>query len=273
MKKRNWRIKFHYSFIIMLALSLLFDLFWLFLIYFICLFLHECCHGYIAKKLGYKIGIIKLSFSGAILEAESDEFSFSDEIKIALAGPVFNLCFAFIIISVWWIFPESYNYTLDLCIVNLVIFAFNILPFFPLDGGRILLAFLSKKLVRNEAVKISRLITVVFSIVLFFIFIVSLFYVPAFTFGTASANLIMSVFAEDKTAVYKRCFYSKRKYERVKKFGIEARFILVNEEINNFRLYNMLDARHYTIFLLVNDRMQTMRRITETQLLEELSSE
>ena len=53
--------------------------------------LHEYFHGLVAKKLGYKIGKIKLLATGAALEAESDEFSFDDEIKIAISGPLFNL--------------------------------------------------------------------------------------------------------------------------------------------------------------------------------------
>ena len=88
--------------------------------------MHEACHAIIAAKLGYKIGRINLLFSGAVLEAESDEFTFSDEIKISASGPLFNLAFAFLIVAFWWIWPESYNYTLDLCIVNFAIFVFNI---------------------------------------------------------------------------------------------------------------------------------------------------
>lgn len=270
MKMFKSHIKLHYSFLIMLVLSLLTDLFWLFLLYFICLIFHELCHALVAKKLGYKIGCINLLFSGAVLEAEGDEFTFSDEIKIAIAGPLFNLCFAFLIIAFWWLFPESYNYTLDLCVINFVIFAFNILPFFPLDGGRILLALLCKKLSRAEGVKISKIITIVFAVMLFLIFVISLFYAPAFTFGTASVNLIMSAFAEDKSAVYKRWLTVQHKKDRIRKNGLETRFVTVGENINNFILYKMLDARHYTVFLVVNDCFETKKRITETQLLQEL---
>ena len=273
MKKLKCYIKVHYSFLFLFALSIVFQLSWLFALYFICLILHEACHAFVAKKLGYKIGRINLLFSGAILEAESDEFSFSDEIKISLAGPLFNISLAFLIVAFWWIYPESYNYTMDLCIINFAIFAFNILPFFPLDGGRILLAFLSKKTSRSEALKIVKWITVVFSFLLFIVFIISLFICPAFAIGTASVNLMMGAFATDKSAVYKRCYFSLIKLERVKRNGLETRYLLASKNMDNFSLYKMTDARHFTIFLLVDDNFNIVRRVTESDLYNSLQTE
>ena len=245
MKKHNFYIKFHYSFLLLFLLSVLFDLFWLFVIYFVCLIMHEACHAIIAAKLGYKIGRINLLFSGAVLEAESDEFTFSDEIKISASGPLFNLAFAFLIVAFWWIWPESYNYTLDLCIVNFAIFVFNILPFFPLDGGRILLAILSKKVSRAEAIKICRAITIVCSALLFVVFIISLFFCPAFSVGTASVNLMLSSFASDKSAVYKRCYFNERKLQRIKNGGLEVRNLIVSESCSMLALdeYNWATYR------------------------------
>ena len=270
MKKIKCYFKIHYSFLILFLLSIVFDILWLFILYFFCLILHEICHAICAKKLGYKIGRINLLFSGAILEAESDEFSFSDEIKIALAGPLFNLVIAFIIIAFWWIYPESYNFTLDLCIINLAIFAFNILPFFPLDGGRVLLAFLSKKLTRKEALTIVKLVTIVFSALLFVIFIISLFICPIFTIGTASVNLMMSAFATDKSASYKRCYFSVRKMERIRKYGVETRYLMVSKDLDFFKLYKLTDARHYTIFLLVDENFNIVKKLSEVDLFKNI---
>ena len=85
-KKINLYFSIHYSFILLFVLSLLFNLFWVFVSYFICLVLHELVHAVVAKRLGYKIGKIKLAATGATLEAESDEFGFSEEIKIAISA-------------------------------------------------------------------------------------------------------------------------------------------------------------------------------------------
>ena len=271
MKKLKFYIKIHYSFLFLFVLSVVFDLFWLFILYFICLVFHEACHALVANKLGYRIGRINLLFSGALLEAESDEFSFADEIKISIAGPFFNLAFAFLLIAFWWIYPESYNYTLDVCVINLAIFAFNILPFFPLDGGRILLAFLSKKTSREHALKIVKAITIVASFLLFVLFIVSIFICPLLSIGTASVNLMMSAFASDKSAVYKRCYFSLRKMDKIKKSGLETRYIMASKNADMLTLYKLTDARHFTIFLLVDDNFDVVKRITESEISKSLS--
>ena len=264
--KKTCYIKLHYSFIVLIILSIIFNLFWLFILYFLCLIAHEICHAICAKKLGYKIGRINLLFSGAILEAESDEFSFSDEIKIALAGPLFNLALSLMIVAFWWVYPESYDYTIDFCIINFAIFAFNILPFFPLDGGRILLAFLSKKITRKEALNIVKIITIVCSSFLFIVFIISLFYCPLFSIGTASVNLMMCAFASDKSASYKRCYFTIRKKQRIKKYGVETRYLMVDCDADYLKLYKMTDARHYTIFLLVDENLNVVKRVSEHEI-------
>ena len=57
--------------------------------YILSLFLHELCHFFVAKKLGYYPKKIKLNFFGAVLEGD-DDFVLKDELKIILAGPLFN---------------------------------------------------------------------------------------------------------------------------------------------------------------------------------------
>ncbi|MBQ3158202.1 MAG: site-2 protease family protein [Clostridia bacterium] len=265
-KKINLYFSIHYSFILLFVLSFLFNLFWVFVSYFICLVLHELVHAVVAKRLGYKIGKIKLAATGATLEAESDEFGFSEEIKIAISAPIFNLVLALLFVVFWWLIPESYNFTLDLFVVNLSIFAFNMLPIFPLDGGRVLLAFLSKKVERHVAVKITKTITIVISCLLFLIFILSLFFVPNFSIGIMAVSLFISGTIEDKNAVYKKCFYLSRKYERTKKRGLELRRVYISEELPKYKLLKMLDARFYTIFIIVNEHMQEIGIIKENEI-------
>lgn len=268
MKKRDFYFSVHYSFLIMIMSSFFTGMTWLILMYFICLVLHEGVHGLVAKKLGYKIGKIKLLATGAVLEAESDEFGFSDEIKIALSAPLFNLVLSLLIVVFWWLVPESYNFTLDLCIVNLAIFAFNMLPIFPLDGGRVLLGFLSKRLERAYAVKITKLITIILSICLFLIFVLSLFFTPNFSIGLTSISLFIGGVTEDKNAVYKRNLFSSRKAERMSKRGVEIRRLYVSVNMPKSKLFKLLDARHYTIFVLVDENLKEVAVIRESELLD-----
>lgn len=271
--KLNNYFSIHYSFLILLLASIIFNYAYLLILYFICLVLHELAHALVAKRLGYRIGKIKLMASGALLEAESDEFSFSDEILIAISGPLFNLLFCLVIVVFWWLVPESFNFTQDLCVINLAIFAFNVLPIFPLDGGRILLAVLSKKLERKYATKITKLIAIIISLLMFFVFVVSLFSMPNFNLAIMSVTLFSQAIAEDKQAVYRRAYFSKRKVERTKKNGVEVRLLYVNKNMPILKLYRMLDARHYTIFVLVDDNMKQTKLLKEDEVIKSLTNQ
>lgn len=272
MKKRkfNFPYSLHYSFIILLICSAVVGLLDLMILYFSCLVCHELAHAYMARKKGYQIGKIKLMATGAVLEAESDEFTFADEVLIALAGPVFNLLLCLIIIVLWWIKPEIYNYTQDLCVVNLAIFCFNMLPIFPLDGGRILLGLLSKKTERSQAVKIVKTISVILSFLLFIIFIVSLFASPIFSLGFMSITLFAGAISTDKDASYKRIFLQKRKQERVNKNGLEQRVLYVSKDRDIKTLIKLIDLRHYTTFFLVDEKMRVVCSYSEDQIIDKV---
>ena len=267
MKKRLLYFRLHYSFVIFLTVAFLFGQGVLFLQYFFYLICHELVHAYFAKRRGYKIGRIRLMATGAVLEAESDEFTFNDEIIIAISAPLFNLAVALFIVALWWIKPEIYNYTQDLCVINLALFGFNILPIFPLDGGRVLLAFLSKKLERKTAVKISRAITFCFSVLLFGLFVASIFVAPNFSLGLMAVTLCLGAISEDKMAVYKRSLMLVRKKARVKKNGLEVRTLYVSSKLSEQQLFSLLSPRVYTIFILVDDDLGVCGRIEEAQVL------
>lgn len=261
-------VSIHYSFIILMVSAFFIGVGKLILLYFICLVLHELVHALVAKKLGYKIGKIKLLATGAVLEAESDEFSFQDEILISLSAPTFNLCVSIILLGIWWIYPEVYNYTQDLLVINLAIFAFNILPIFPLDGGRVLLACLSKRNNRKTSVLITKFVAMLLSLFIFILFILSLFSSANFSLGVVSITLFVGAIAEDKKAVYKRILFLERKRIRSKTTGVEIRYIMVDEYINKAKLLKLINARFYTIFLLVDDNFCVKKQISEYDILK-----
>lgn len=267
-KKKIFGFGLHYSFIVLLIFCFATGQGFLCLLYFLCLLLHEMVHGIVARKRGYQIGKIKLLATGAVLEAESDEFAFNDEIIIALSAPLFNLAVFVFLVALWWIYPESYNHTQDLAVINLAIFAFNILPIFPLDGGRILLAWLSKRLERKTAVRVVRMVTCTLSCLLFLIFVFSIFSKPNFSLGMMSVTLFVSGIADDKNAVYKRALYLSRKFKRATRNGVEVRYVLVFEETPKEKLITLLSARFYTIFVLIDSKFNKVKEVEEKSLFE-----
>ena len=249
-KKQTNHIRFiiHPTMFILLFDSIVAGMFWLFLIYFVSIVYHEFAHAIISKKLGYKAEKIVLYPTGALLYGETDEFTFKDEILISLAGPIANLIVVVLFVFLWWIFPELYNYSSDIVVANLSLATFNLLPVFPLDGGRILLAILSTKFDRKTASKIARKIACVFSAVLFVIFVYSLFYFPNFQFGIMSIILFISSISEDKNLAIKRIAKTDIKRRKlvhglksvVLCFGIDATLKKIYDRIDNFAIYRIV---------------------------------
>ena len=179
--------KFDFSFLFLFLLALFLDEIKIYFMYVIFIILHELSHFFVAKKLGYLPEKIHLTFFGASLEGY-DDFLFCDEIKIVFAGPIFNLIVIIFCYLSFWFNPETYNFLNDILIVNWSILLFNILPIFPLDMGRILLAFYSKNNMRLDAIfKVKRLSFLII-IFMFILFLMSFFFDYNFSFGFVCVN-------------------------------------------------------------------------------------
>lgn len=154
---------------------------WEFLVYSVTAVIHELGHSFAAEKCGYRIDGISLTPFGAVAFGDVRGLKFYDEIFIALAGPAVNLVTGLFITAFWWIFPEIYPVTETAAEANFVLALINLIPAYPLDGGRILSAVLSIKAGRERALKICRIIGAVTGAAIIGLFVVTAFGVPNFT--------------------------------------------------------------------------------------------
>lgn len=99
---------------------------------------HECAHAFAAAKLGYKLNRIVLMPFGAVIDGDLRGISLKDEIYVAICGPLCNLVTAAFFVAVWWCYPATYPYTDSACYSSLTVALVNLIPAYPLDGGRIL---------------------------------------------------------------------------------------------------------------------------------------
>lgn len=114
------------------------------LLLFISVLLHELSHSLVAKAQRIKVESITLFFFGGVAGIESEDLKPCSEFMMAVAGPLFSLLLAglFYLIyifngQIFWTAITFYLYQL-----NLILAIFNLIPGYPLDGGRALRAVL-----------------------------------------------------------------------------------------------------------------------------------
>ncbi len=111
---------------------------------------HECAHAFAAAKLGYKLNAVILMPFGAIIDGDLKGISLKDEIYVALCGPLCNLLTAVFFVATWWFAPTTYAFTDTAFYSSLAIALVNLLPFYPLDGGRIFRCVLIRIFLKNQ---------------------------------------------------------------------------------------------------------------------------
>lgn len=176
----------------------------------ICVLLHELGHLLVAKRFGIQTNKMVLLPIGGVSTTEKTIASPKAEFLITIAGPLVNLAIAIIL---FFVIPiKSYiSYDLGeyftalndfsvktflffLFIVNVSLAVFNMLPAFPLDGGRILRATLDVKLTRAKA---TRIVTTLSSIIAIVLLMIGLLFNPILVF--LSLFLLIGSFSENKT--------------------------------------------------------------------------
>ncbi len=127
---------------------------------FVTVVIHELSHSYVAKRYGVTIErIILLPIGGVAAMGEIPKDP-GQELRIAIAGPSTNFVIAIvcygIIVSVGnMVSKDVLGFIYLFALVNLVLGTFNLLPAFPMDGGRILRAFLARKMSYLRATEIA----------------------------------------------------------------------------------------------------------------------
>jgi Zn-dependent protease/predicted transcriptional regulator len=118
-------------------------------LFFVALLLHELAHSLLAKSRGLRVREITLFALGGVSQIESEASDAKSEFWIAIVGPLTSFVIGFVLLGIaratgWTPGREPAGpvtaVLLWLGYINILLGAFNMIPGFPLDGGRVLRA-------------------------------------------------------------------------------------------------------------------------------------
>ncbi len=182
---------------------------------------HECAHAFVARRYGFRLDEIVLMPYGAVISGDLSTLSPKEEFFVAAAGPLTNALTACAFAALWWFFPDTYPYTEAAAAVSFSLFLVNLLPAYPLDGGRIL-GIALRPLGRKRAKKILVSLTLCISSGILGYFIFTCFSKPNFSALVFACLLAAGAFGKSS--------YSKIKFNEKGKFlrGVEEKRISIS---------------------------------------------
>jgi Zn-dependent protease/CBS domain-containing protein len=147
---------------------------------FVFVLFHELAHSVVARRYNIVVRKIVLYPIGGVSEIEEIPDNPKIEWRMAAAGPFTSLVLGAALIGVNYALPfriplfhavsallfSTGNILLDLGFLNLFLGAFNLIPAFPMDGGRVLRALLAEKMKFNQATKYAAYIGRIFGIIM-----------------------------------------------------------------------------------------------------------
>ena len=168
--------------------------------------LHELGHSLVAIRYGYDIDSITLWLLGGLARFTEQPRTWHHEFWIAIAGPIVSVAVGVACYLVVLVVPPAFDATLFvfgyLAILNVFLAIFNMLPAFPLDGGRVLRALFSRTQpfarATQRAVRIGQVFAVLLGLFGLFTFNIFLIAIAFFIYIVGAAEgrqtLIASVF-------------------------------------------------------------------------------
>ncbi len=224
--------------------------------------LHECGHIFCAGRLGFECDKISLMPYGAAAVCNIEGISPRDEIALALAGPAVNFFLCVGVAGLWWFAPETYAYTDLIFYANAAMLILNLLPAYPLDGGRILRCLLSLFLKPKTAEISTRIVSLAVVAAL-----IAAYFCAArnFTLLTVAAFLLCSALTKSPPA--RKIDFSLRK----KKRGREIKYVILSENSTYKDALRFMDGSRYLV-IQIYENEKFLDEITEDELCKKLQN-
>lgn len=252
------KIKLHPLFVLLALYFVLTDRAVMFGGYVLAVIAHEVAHSRAAEWRGYTLGTVTLMPYGGVI-AGGDNYDARDGVIIALAAPVFNALCAVSVVALWWLVPESYSYTRDVCTANTAMCIVNLLPVYPLDGYRAVVSLAKNKL---RAVRVMKIAGMVTGGVLAVLGVVSIWYEFNPTISVFGFFLIYeAVFGAGGERVPEAA--ANNKFCKNYRAGVDKRTILLYKDAPLVRVLTKIRRDSVSTFEVVDDAGKVLYELDE----------
>ncbi|WP_050354428.1 site-2 protease family protein [Gottschalkia purinilytica] len=268
LKLNNIRVKLNYIMLIPIIIYFYFGYFIEIVLMFILILFHELAHIFVASKYGVKIGEVELFVFGGVAKSESlIGHDPNTEIIISIAGPLFNFCLMLLFMIIEKITSSYLTYYMIKA--NSFICFFNLLPLFPLDGGKILRAFLSNFFgVKNS----TRYLTRLTYILCVFIIIISIY---CLTLRQSIYIIILSIFiliAANKESKMAAFIFMKnitgKKWELRQRKIMKTHLLVCLKTVTAEEIFNCFLPNKYHVLIVIDNKGKCLGTISECDLIE-----
>jgi Zn-dependent protease len=147
------------------------------LLFFVSILLHELGHAVVGLRNGLRTRSITLFIFGGVAQLERDPNDGRVELWMAAAGPLVSFALAgffYVCARLPFVGASAIAVAKYLALINVIVAVFNLVPAFPMDGGRILRGALWKSIGKTRATKIASGAGTLFAFVLIFAGVFSL---------------------------------------------------------------------------------------------------
>ena len=237
---------------------------------------HECAHAFAAAKLGYKLRSIVLMPFGAVIDGDMRGISLKDELFVAACGPLCNLLTAVFFVALWWFVPTMYAFTDTAFYASLSIGVINLLPAYPLDGGRILQCALTRFFAKTQveprkaekkAALFCRVLTICLASGLLFAFIAQCIQgQPNFTLLAFALFLLFGGLGnKEKVGVYEKIDFS---FTPSLEKGVEIRRVAILDDCPIKDAFKFFTRGSYLVLEVYNKKGEHCFNLSQNRLAE-----